>query len=186
MTENKSIIIDGVKVSECDYFCPTKKQVCYANNNDCNKSPNCYFKQLARKTQDEQSLLNVIDDLQQQKNKFEAYYNDLGQDYDQLKVDKAKLEAQIEADTQYHIKEECNLRNIIKNKEKRNILLYKENNQLKIENETYKKMLDNPEVQVALSDVRTGERGLWQKYKSRMEKAEQKLEQIREIIKEGT
>ena len=48
MTENKPIIIDGVDVSGCDYFCFTKKQECYANDNDCNKSPNCYFKQLAR------------------------------------------------------------------------------------------------------------------------------------------
>ena len=60
--------------------------------------------------------------------------------------------------------------------------MYKENNQLKTENETYKKMLDNPEVRVALTDVRTGERDLWQKYKPRMEQAEQKLKQLKPIL----
>lgn len=54
---------------------------------------------------------------------------------------------------------------------------------LKEQNETYKKMLDNPEVHVALTDVRTGERDLWQKYKPRMEQAEQKLKQIEEVAK---
>lgn len=53
--------------------------------------------------------------------------------------------------------------------------------QLKAENKIYKQMLDNPEVQVALTDIQTGERDLWQKYKPRMEQAEQKLERIREI-----
>ncbi len=55
--------------------------------------------------------------------------------------------------------------------------------QLKAENEIYKNMLDNPEVHVALTDVRTGERDLWQKYKPRMEQAEQKLERIRKYFK---
>ena len=56
----------------------------------------------------------------------------------ELKTEKAKLEAQIGEDTQYYVKEECNLRNIIRNKEKRNIELYKENNQLKAENDELK------------------------------------------------
>lgn len=52
-------------------------------------------------------------------------------------------------------------------------------------NETYKKMLDNPKVRVALIDIRTGERALWQKYKLRMEQAEQKLKRIRDICING-
>ena len=43
-------------------------------------------------------------------------------------------------------------------------------------------MLKYPEVRLALTDVRTGERDLWQKYKSKMEQAEQKLEEIQHII----
>ena len=42
-----------------------------------------------------------------------------------------KLYIQLKADEEYHKEEENNLRRIIKNKEERNIELYKENNKLK-------------------------------------------------------
>ena len=42
-----------------------------------------------------------------------------------------KLYIQLKADEEYHKKEENTLRKIIKNKEERNIELYKENNKLK-------------------------------------------------------
>lgn len=42
-----------------------------------------------------------------------------------------KLYIQLKADEEYHKEEENTLRKIIKNKEERNIELYKENNQLK-------------------------------------------------------
>lgn len=54
MTESKSIIIDGVDVSECKYYDDLD---CYAERDncgyplDCKDSPNCYFKQLKRKEQ---------------------------------------------------------------------------------------------------------------------------------------
>lgn len=47
-----------------------------------------------------------------------------------------KLYIQLEADEEYHKEEENTLRKIIKNKEERNIELYKENNKLKAENDT--------------------------------------------------
>ena len=46
-----------------------------------------------------------------------------------------KLYIQLKADEEYHKEEENTLRKIIKNKEERNIELYKENNQLKVNNE---------------------------------------------------
>lgn len=102
-------------------------------------------------------------------------YNRIAEDYerdlqqlDQLNAEKAKLEAQIEADTQYHVKEEYNLRNIIRNKEKRNAELYKENNQLKAENEMWQKELDKTHL-------------LMLQRQDELIKAEQKLERIREI-----
>ena len=52
-----------------------------------------------------------------------------------------KLYIQLEADEEYHKEEENTLRKIIKNKEERNIELYKENNKLKAENEELKKLL---------------------------------------------
>lgn len=130
MTENKPIIIDGVDVSKCKHF---KNRTCLADylltdmdfsEAKCEICKDCYFKQFTRKTQEceqkEQELLNN-----------EKIINKLIKELDQLKAEKAKLETQIEADTQYHVKEECNLRKIIRNKEKRNVELYKENNQLK-------------------------------------------------------
>lgn len=106
MTNNKQIIIDGVDVSECifyqanfeedfdvkiKHFCSNCHNSCESANNN-----NCYFKQLERKKQDEQSLLNVIASLQHQKNKFEAYYNGLGQDFDELKIENEKLQQECE------------------------------------------------------------------------------------------
>lgn len=59
MTDKEQIIIDGVDVSNCEYY----KQaftgfICTNPNksNDCSKNPDCYFKQLARKTQEYEEL----------------------------------------------------------------------------------------------------------------------------------
>ena len=52
-----------------------------------------------------------------------------------------KLYIQLKADEEYHKEEENTLRKIIKNKEERNIELYKENNQLKEDNEELKKQV---------------------------------------------
>ena len=70
---------------------------------------------------------------------------ELQEQLDQLKAEKAKLEAQIEADTQYYIEEERNLRKIIRNKEKRNVELYKENNQLKASKQQAEQKLEKIE-----------------------------------------
>ena len=45
--------------------------------------------------EDEKSLLNVIDDLQKTKNEWQEKYNDLGQDFDQLKVENEGLKKKI-------------------------------------------------------------------------------------------
>ena len=46
--------------------------------------------------EDEKSLLNIIDDLQKEKNKWVEKYNDLGQDFDQLKAENEELKKQLE------------------------------------------------------------------------------------------
>ena len=89
---NKQIIIDGVNIKDCkrrigkDNYCRYYKRPCSENNF------NCIWKKYLRKEQenkklkeDEKSLLNIIDDLQKEKNKWVEKYNDLGQDFDQLK-----------------------------------------------------------------------------------------------------
>ena len=99
MTDKQEIIINGVDVSKCGHYHYGKCEIDYDewNNeiiryNECQNNPNCYYKQLKRKEQenkklkeDEKSLLNIIDDLQKEKNKWVEKYNDLGQDFDQLK-----------------------------------------------------------------------------------------------------
>ena len=53
--------------------------------------------------------------------------------------------------------------------------------QLKAENETYKKMLDDTEVKVALIDVRTGDRELWRNLGMKADKLKQTLAEIKKI-----
>lgn len=53
----EQIIIDGVDVSECFHYINNKEYTCRLNHTPfhyrhCEENPNCYFKQLARKTQE--------------------------------------------------------------------------------------------------------------------------------------
>lgn len=171
------IIIDGVDISKCECCSQIDLDsniICISNfpskkSGYCKDNTNCLFKQLACKTQECEELREYhnkcCEEFENEKKELLEKYNQLSIDFysgkycnvekckqlDQLKAEKAKLEAQIEADTQYHVKEECNLRSIIRNKRKRNAELYKENNQLKAENR----------------------------------RAEQKLERIRQMLKNG-
>ena len=93
---DKQIIIDNKDVSGCEYI---DKDSCCNLFEGLIGTPcssyhfrNCHYKQLKRKEQEcerlkeyEKSLLNVIDDLQKTKNEWQEKYNDLGQDFDQLK-----------------------------------------------------------------------------------------------------
>ncbi len=66
MTDKEEIIIDGVDVSKCEYSSTTPSNIlCYMKGNKCKNNPNCYFKQLARKTQECEEL----------KEKIKAYEN---------------------------------------------------------------------------------------------------------------
>ena len=56
--------------------------------------------------------------------------------------------------------------------------MQKEIDQLKAENETYKKMLEDEEIILALNEVRTGERHLWY---NKAQRLEQTLAEIKEI-----
>ena len=73
---------------------------------------------------------------------------------------------------------------IRKNAKKRTSLKKKQLHitQLKAENKNYKKMLEDEEVQLALIDIRTGERHLWF---NKAEKLKQTLTEIKEIIEQG-
>lgn len=61
MTKKEPIIIDGVDVVGCKYF-NRFRSICHNKNLccDCEKNQDCYFKQLARKTQECEELENKI------------------------------------------------------------------------------------------------------------------------------
>ena len=152
-------IIDDVDVSGCEHL--TEIQGCWLSTCDylkykgnitnevCKYNPNCYYKQFKRKE-------NELEELRQYHNKcceeFKKEKQDLIDKYNQLSInfyngdycntdhcsllkskeqECDKLYIQLKADEEYHKEEENTLRKIIKNKEERNIELYKENNKLK-------------------------------------------------------
>lgn len=70
MTDKEQIMIDGVDVSGCEYACNTAfgKNGCkhhMMKNIYCSKNPNCYFKQLARKTQECEKYKQTLDEIKE-------------------------------------------------------------------------------------------------------------------------
>ena len=71
--ENRTVIIDGVDVSKCKYFedgeCGCEYYLRYGYEitmyDRCEEYPNCYFKQLARKTQECEELKDTLSKLTQ-------------------------------------------------------------------------------------------------------------------------
>lgn len=61
---DKQTIIDGVDVAGCKYF-NRFRNICHNKNLccDCEKNQDCYFKQLARKTQENEELKKRIKEL---------------------------------------------------------------------------------------------------------------------------
>lgn len=60
--ENNQIIIDGCNVSGCSYYNPLGNYNC-GGTKKCSQWSNCYFKQLARKTQECEELKNTLEKL---------------------------------------------------------------------------------------------------------------------------
>lgn len=73
MTDKEQIIIDGVDVSKCCWCDIEEDATPYCEINDgedlsCEDNPNCYFKQLARKTQECEELKEQLEFLQASSN----------------------------------------------------------------------------------------------------------------------
>lgn len=90
MTDKEQIIIDGVNITGCTWcdFEPNTEPYCRINDGEdlgCEDNPNCYFKQLARKTQECEELKAYA---QAQENQRETYYKEflkLSQENKELK-----------------------------------------------------------------------------------------------------
>ena len=100
MTDKEQIIIDGVDVSGClfyqsnfeeDYYNVQIKHFCSIWHNSCESinNSNCYFKQLARKTQECEELKAYA---QRQENQREAYYKEYLKLSQQCEALKSELE----------------------------------------------------------------------------------------------
>lgn len=124
MTEKQEIIINGVDVSKCDklivnqlygYACNCEEDTHIISS--CKNRHNCYYKQLARKTQEcEQKEKELLSN--------EKIINKLMKEVDELKQECEKLKNQVDEDYNYYTTELKTLRDIISNKEKRNAALF--------------------------------------------------------------
>lgn len=129
----------------------------------CDFYPNCYYKQLKRK----EGIINILE--QECTEKMEiiiALENKLTakeQECEELKI-------YIESNEQ-QVKE---VETLVMDNDR----LINELDQLKAENETYKKMLEDEDVQLALTEIRSGERHLWF---NKAEELKQTLTEIKEI-----
>ena len=109
MTDKEQIIIDGVDVSGClfyqsnfeeDYdvrikhFCSNWHNCCKSSNNQ-----NCYFKQLARKTQEYERLKEDYKELEQR-------HNGAFQDFERLKQECEELKENLNNSEKWRIKSE--------------------------------------------------------------------------------
>lgn len=115
--DKKQIIIDGVDVSKCCWcdFEPDTDPYCRINDGEdlgCEDNSNCYFKQLARKTQECEELKAYA---QRQENQRETYYKE----FLKLSRECEKLKSQVDEDYNYYTTELKTLRDIVSNKEKR-------------------------------------------------------------------
>jgi septal ring factor EnvC (AmiA/AmiB activator) len=146
MTEKQEIIINGVDVSKCDklivnqlygYACNCEEDTHIISS--CKNRHNCYYKQLARKTQEcEQKEKELLSN--------EKIINKLMKEVDELKQECEKLKNQVDEDYNYYTTELKTLRDIISNKEKRNAALF-------LTSGRYRKALDEIE-RICLENVR--------------------------------
>lgn len=110
MTDKEQIMIDGVNISECKHFCLEAQipeipfagysNICCEENTvkECKDNPNCYFKQLARKTQELEVICKAFD--------IEYAYDDNGKIYGRsnklrsLEQECEELKKELELNTQ--------------------------------------------------------------------------------------
>lgn len=161
---DKQIIIDGINVSEL-----TGEQLVYMNRYSI---AHLFIKLV-------ESLSRTEDDYNKaQEDRVKMWTNNTGLT-DKLKRKEQQcnnLYIQLKADEEYYKEEENTLRKIVKNKEERNIELYKENNKLK---QTLAEIEEIAEENIRISESE----GLNGVYRRRL--AKQILQKISEVLNDG-
>ena len=59
--DKKQIMINGVDVSGCENYRPKDRFTCYPYICNCHQKPDCHYKQLARKTQELETICKAFD-----------------------------------------------------------------------------------------------------------------------------
>ena len=141
MTDKEIIEINGVDVSGCEDYRPKDRFTCHPYICNCHQKPDCYFKQLARKTQECETLTSQLD--------FEVQKKEcLEQKCEELKAYAQRQENQREAYYKEYIKlsQECEeLKKQLKTSEKWRVKSESLNEKLDIENTRYRKALEEIE-----------------------------------------
>ena len=97
--DKEQIIINGVNVSGCEDYRPKDRFTCYPYICNCHQKPDCYYKQLARKTRE----------CEQIKEKYEALKLENQEGYEivaELKHEYEGLKKQLETAEEWRIKAE--------------------------------------------------------------------------------
>lgn len=181
----KEIINNEVDVSKCIFY---KEGLCclsyaFVENGydcvECCECNDCDYKQLQRKTKEYEEL----------KKREKYLYNFLTNKYNYGSFRPMwgayLLQYLFNEDLgDFFNEEEYAMSDTIKEKEKEITNLRQECEELKTQIETYSKILESPEFNVALTDVRTGEREIWRKLGNKAQKYKQALDKIEEYCKE--
>ena len=149
MTNKEQIMIDGVDVNRCIDFNKRDKVSCYHILYDkCNENPNCYFKQLARKTQlsieQSKELIRLRKKLQESTIKN----RNLKQECEQIKekYEALRLENEEGYEIVAELKHECEeLKKELNGSEKWRIKAESLNEKLELKNTCYRKALEEIE-----------------------------------------
>ena len=134
-------IKDGIDVSQCECYSVEDNSCNDTLSGSCMKEKCQIFRLLRTIKSKEQELNDYKKQFKADTKEMEDYQNEIARHlqsieylYNQTEAKEQeceKLYIQLKADEEYHKEEENTLRKIIKNKEERNIELYKENNKLK-------------------------------------------------------
>lgn len=167
--DKEQIMIDGVNVNRCIEFNKRDKVSCYHILYDkCNESPNCYFKQLARKTQECELLETQLESYHIGEAKLVQRNQELEQECEQIKekYEALKLENQEGYEIVAELKQECEeLKKQLETSEKWRIKAESLNENFELKNTCYRKALEEIES-ICLEDVHTFADGTELRYDS--------------------
>ena len=206
MVKNKPIYVDGIDVSDCMYYISQARLHC-GYEHDCVDNPNCYYKQLARKTQLEERLIKQIQTICDFINNRPEIFKGICGDVDKIITDYAERKEQECEELKEQLKEmnevirtettRCSLVNSLKTELDQ---LKRENDRLNtLKDETYFKLKEEytqqlDQLTVAYETYKkkfqeffnTDNQECWNAafLQGEKAKAEQKLEKIREVAKQ--